>query len=111
MSGSLLLTGYYITEQSWFFLFNVGLDVYLQIAGQQWTRPNIDWNRDIAFEIASTQSSQKYANFNYQQVTDGNLPFSFFSVFTDANHLTLTLEQKSGQSGDANQAYLWELPN
>ena len=72
MSGSLLLTGYYITEQSWFFLFNVGLDVYLQIAGQQRTRPNIDWNRDIAFEIVSTQSSQKYANFNYQQVTDGN---------------------------------------
>ena len=35
MSGSLLLTGYYITEQLWVFLFNVGLGDYLRIAGQQ----------------------------------------------------------------------------
>ena len=35
MSGSLVLTGYYITEQSWLFLFNVGLGVHLRLAGQQ----------------------------------------------------------------------------
>ena len=35
MSGSLFLTGYYITEQSWVFLFNVGSNFYLRIAGQQ----------------------------------------------------------------------------
>ena len=35
MSDSLFLTGYYITEQSWAFLFNVGSEVYFQIAGQQ----------------------------------------------------------------------------
>ena len=40
-----------------------------------------------------------------------NLPFSFFSVFKDADHPTLTLEQKSGQSDDANQTYLWASPN
>ena len=34
MSGSLFLTGYFITEQSLVFLFNVGLGVYLQIVGQ-----------------------------------------------------------------------------
>ena len=35
MSGSLFLTEYYITEQSWVFLFNVVSGVYLQITGQQ----------------------------------------------------------------------------
>ena len=44
MSDSLFLTGYYITEQSWVFLFNVGSGVYLRIAGQQWTGADIDWN-------------------------------------------------------------------
>ena len=39
-----------------------------------------------------------------------NLPFSFFSVFIDADHPTLTLKQKLGRSGDANQTYLWALP-
>ena len=34
MSDSLLLTGYYIIEQFWVFMFNVGSEVYLQIAGQ-----------------------------------------------------------------------------
>ena len=62
---------------------------------------------DIAFEIIS---SQKYANFNYQQAIDGNKSASFCSVFIDADHPTLTLEQKSGGSGDANQTYLWASP-
>ena len=44
MSGSLFLTGYYIVEQSWVFLFNVGSGVYLQIAAQQWTGAETDWN-------------------------------------------------------------------
>ena len=44
MPGSLFLTGHYITEQFWVFLFNVGLGVYLWIAGQQWTGADIDWN-------------------------------------------------------------------
>ena len=35
-----------------------------------------------------------------------NLLFSFSSVFINADHPTLTLEQKSGRSGDANQTYL-----
>ena len=35
MSGSLVLTGYYITEQSCPFLFNVGSGVHLRLAGQQ----------------------------------------------------------------------------
>ena len=35
MSDSLFLTGYYITEKSWVFLFNVGSEVYFRIAGQQ----------------------------------------------------------------------------
>ena len=35
MSGSLLLTGYNTTEQSWLFLFNVGSGVHLRRAGQQ----------------------------------------------------------------------------
>ena len=35
MSGSLFLTGYNITEQSWVVLFNVGWEVNLQIVGQQ----------------------------------------------------------------------------
>ena len=35
MSGSLFLTGYYMTEKSWVLLFNVGSGVYLQTAGQQ----------------------------------------------------------------------------
>ena len=42
MSDSLFLTGYYITEQSGVFLFNVGSEVYFWIAGQQWTG-NKDW--------------------------------------------------------------------
>ena len=45
MSGSLSLTGYYITEQSQVFLFNAGSEVYLRIAGQQWTGTDIDWNK------------------------------------------------------------------
>ena len=45
MSSSLLLTGYYITEQSWVFLFNVGSEVYLRIAGQPWTGADIDWKK------------------------------------------------------------------
>ena len=44
MSGSLFLTGYYITKQSWVFLFDVGSGVYLRIARQQWTGADIDWN-------------------------------------------------------------------
>ena len=39
-----------------------------------------------------------------------NLLFIFFSVFIGADHPTLTLEQKSGRLGDANQAYLWASP-
>ena len=35
MPGSLVLTGHYITEQSWLFLFNVGLKGRLWLAGQQ----------------------------------------------------------------------------
>ena len=61
---------------------------------------------DIAFEIVS---SQKYANFKYQQVTDGNT--SALQVFIGANHPTLTLEQKSCWLGDGNQTYLWASPN
>ena len=37
----------YITEQSWVFLFNVGLEVYLRIVRQQWTGVDIDWNTTI----------------------------------------------------------------
>ena len=37
MSGSLFLTEYYITEQSWVFLFNVGSGFYLRLSGQQLT--------------------------------------------------------------------------
>ena len=37
----------YIFEQSWVFLFNVGLEVYLRIVGQQWTGVDIDWNTTI----------------------------------------------------------------
>ena len=45
MSGSLFLTGcYYITEQSWVFLFNVGSGVYLRTAEQRWIGADIDWN-------------------------------------------------------------------
>ena len=44
MSGSLVLTGHCITEQSWLFLFNVGSEVHLQLAGQQWTGADFDWN-------------------------------------------------------------------
>ena len=44
MSGSLVLTGYYITEQSWLFLFNVGSGAHLRLAGQQWTGADLDWN-------------------------------------------------------------------
>ena len=44
MSGSLVLTGYSITEQSWLFLFNVGSGVHLQLVGQQWTGADFDWN-------------------------------------------------------------------
>ena len=44
MSGSLFLTGYYITEQSWLFSFNVGSGVHLRLTGQQWTRVNFDLN-------------------------------------------------------------------
>ena len=47
MSGSLFLTGCYITEQSWLFLFNVGLGVHLQLARQQWTGDDFDWNNII----------------------------------------------------------------
>ena len=35
MSGGLLLTVYYITEESRVILFNVGSGIYLRIAGQQ----------------------------------------------------------------------------
>ena len=45
MSDSLFLSGLYITEQSWVFLFNVGMEVYLRITGQQWTGADIDWNK------------------------------------------------------------------
>ena len=38
------LTGYNISEKSWLVLFNVGLGVHLRLAGQQWTRADIDWN-------------------------------------------------------------------
>ena len=37
MSGSLSLTGYYITEQSWLILFNVGSLDHLRLAGHQHT--------------------------------------------------------------------------
>ena len=47
MSGSLFLIGYYIMEQPWVFLFNVGSGIYLQIAAQQWTGAEIDWNTSI----------------------------------------------------------------
>ena len=49
MSGSLVLTGYYITEQSWLFLFNVGSGIHLRLAGQQWTRVDFDWNMETKF--------------------------------------------------------------
>ena len=35
MSDSLFLTRYYITKQSLVFLFNIGLEVYFRIVGQQ----------------------------------------------------------------------------
>ena len=35
MSGSLVLTRYYITEKSWLFLFKIGSRVHLRLAGQQ----------------------------------------------------------------------------
>ena len=47
ISVSLFLTGYYITEQSWVFLFNAESRFYLRIAGQQWTGADIDWNTTI----------------------------------------------------------------
>ena len=47
ISGSLFLTRYYITEQSWVFLFSAESRVYLRIAGQQWARAGIDWNTTI----------------------------------------------------------------
>ena len=46
MSGSLSLTGYNITEQSWLFLFNGGSGIHLRLARQQWTGADIDWNRN-----------------------------------------------------------------
>ena len=47
--ASKFLIGYYITEQSWAFLFNVGSEVYLLIAGQRWTGADIDWNISIDY--------------------------------------------------------------
>ena len=38
------LTGYIITKQSWLLLFNLCYAVHLQLAGQQWTAADIDWN-------------------------------------------------------------------
>ena len=35
---------------------------------------------------------------------------SYFSVFIDTDPPTQTFEQKSGWSGDANQAYFWVSP-
>ena len=54
MSGSLVLTGYYITEQSWLFLFNVGSGVHLRLAGQQWTGADFDWNNTIDSAVLSS---------------------------------------------------------
>ena len=47
MSSSLVLTRYYITEQSWLFLFNVGSGVHSRLAGQQWAGADFDWNISI----------------------------------------------------------------
>ena len=44
MSGSLFLTGYYITEQSSLFLLNAGSGVHLGLAGLQQTGADFDWN-------------------------------------------------------------------
>ena len=64
----------------------------------------VRFGEDIAFEIVSIE---KHANFNFQQVAmEINLPFSFFSIFIDTDHLTIALEQKLGRSGGANQTYL-----
>ena len=46
MPGNLFLIGYYITEHSWLFFFNDGSGVDLQLAEQQWTRADFDWNTD-----------------------------------------------------------------
>ena len=42
-----LLTRCNITKQSWLVLFNVGSGVHLQLAGQQWTGADIEWNSVI----------------------------------------------------------------
>ena len=51
------LTGYNITKESWFFLFNVGSGVHVWLAGQQWTGADIDWNIIKSIFLKKTFSS------------------------------------------------------
>ena len=59
-SDSLFSTGYYITEQSWVFLFNVGSEVYLRIAGQQSTGADTDWNKVMKHYFSQFQENFRY---------------------------------------------------
>ena len=49
MSGSLVLTGYYITEQSWLFLFNVGLGVHYGLRDNNEKRPTLTGTNPLDF--------------------------------------------------------------
>ena len=59
---------------------------------------------DIAFEISENENIP--ISITNKRLMEISLPFSIFSVFIDADHPTLTLEQKSGRSSHANQTYL-----
>ena len=87
MSSSLLLTEYYITEQSWVFLINVSSGVYLQIAGQQWAGPEIDWNIS---EIGLKSSTKSYI----KDKTDSNFTFSQVLTQSYGNTWCLNLFKK-----------------
>ena len=55
-----VLTGFDTTKQSCLFLVNFGLGVHLQLVGQQWTGPDIDWNISIKIRIVCS-SGKIYA--------------------------------------------------
>ena len=56
------LTGYYVTEQSWLFLFNGGSGVHLRLAGQQWSGADFGWNMVKNKNIIDGPNKQKMAD-------------------------------------------------
>ena len=64
----------------------------------------------VAWQSKSQVNCLKSTSFINKWLMGINLPLSFFSVFIGADHPTLTLAEKSGRSGDANQTNLWASP-